>query len=1324
MKTNLLKITCLLAALLGLGGATLQAASITNADAAVTLNLAGSWVGGVPPGSGDVAVWDSTVQNNLTKTLGASASWGGIQFLNPGGLVTVGADGNTLTLGASGIDLSDATTNLTLSNPVILGANQSWNVTNGQTLTVGGIISGAGWLTLNGGGNGGTVVLNGADTYTGGTLINSGIVVPGVAGSFGTAGVTNNNGTLLLSALANSGIIANTFTIKGTTLLDMNNRSVSQVLDGAFSGSGTIYITNDTASGSTLTLGGNGNGGGSFNAFTGSLIVVSNASGTASAGTIRFNNGGASANLGNPLMTLNLGNGNIHFTEKNSSTTTSFGALYGGNGTELVQPENYVIGGLNLSTLFAGTILNASSLTKNGTGVLTLTGNSTYTGATTVNAGILQVGDGVTTGAGALGTGAFTVGGSGELLFNKPDNFTVANNISGAGVVVQTNVSTLTYNGNDTGSGSFTISEGTLALGSSGTVSAPVYVAGGAFYDVSANGAYALSSSLSGSGTVIGPLTAVSGSINPGSGGVAGTLTISNGLTESGNINNNFVLSTPGGTNDLISVAGNLTVSGTNNVVISAFGGGTVPLGVYPLFTYTGTLTGGTNNFLVTAVGVSGIVTNITTTTPAEIAVIVVPTVRGATNLTWKGDGAANNWDLVTSNWFNGVTSFNFQTGDKVLFSDAGTPNTTVNVAVPVLPAAVVASNTLAYTLTGPSGINGATSLIKTNSGVFSIIATNSYTGPTIIGGGTLAVYNLANGGSPSAIGAALSGPTNLVLYGATLAYDGVSAATDRGLTLDSALSTLDVTNGVDLTLNGVLTGPGALNLVDTGTLTLASANTYAGGTVLKNGVLALGSDAANNNGSGGSGVGATNEPVTFNGGTLQLYGVGLSSGVNYNTFYNPLVVPAGQTGTLVMFPRGAINTGGGAGVNCSLSGGGTLTLEVNYVRDALSGDWSAFSGLLLVTNLNASGDEFRLNNNYGYANATIFLNGTFTMDSTLTPGATINIGALGGVTTAVIGQGTSSEPGPTWSVGWNNTTNTFAGTIEDDNTAPGGHSSITKVGTGIWYLSGQNTYTGNTTISNGVLALTNNAITFTDGSIADSTNIFINAGAFLDVSGLSTSTMSDNAGQVICGYGTIRGTLDTTAGGAVSGGGGINGGTGILTVTNNINLGGVAWMKVDRTSSPTSDKLVSSTAGIINLGGTLVVTNIGGPLQVGDTFTLFSAPTLTGSFGTIILPNYYTWDTSQVAVNGKVKVTGISTVRPAFAGVDFSQLVNGTVTLNAANGAPNGPYTVLSTTNLALPLGSWTVVGTGNFDGSGNLSDAITVNPAAPQEFYILEAE
>ena len=61
----------------------------------------------------------------------------------------------------------------------------------------------------------------------------------------------------------------------------MNNRNTSVVLDGAFSGSGTIYVTNDTASGSTLTFGGNGSGSGNFTGFTGSIIVVTNSSGTA-----------------------------------------------------------------------------------------------------------------------------------------------------------------------------------------------------------------------------------------------------------------------------------------------------------------------------------------------------------------------------------------------------------------------------------------------------------------------------------------------------------------------------------------------------------------------------------------------------------------------------------------------------------------------------------------------------------------------------------------------------------------------------------------------------------------------------------------------------------------------------------------------------------------------------------------------------------------------------------------------------------------------------------------------------------------------------------
>jgi autotransporter-associated beta strand protein len=517
------------------------------------------------------------------------------------------------------------------------------------------------------------------------------------------------------------------------------------------------------------------------------------------------------------------------------------------------------------------------------------------------------------------------------------------------------------------------------------------------------------------------------------------------------------------------------------------------------------------------------------------------------------------------------------------------------------------------------------------------------------------------------------------------------------------------------LTENGLLTGPGALTQTGPGTLTLADDNTYAGGTVLSNGVLALGSDIANNDENGNSGVGPTNSPVTFYGGTLQLYGYGLSDTPNYNTFYNPLVVPAGQTGTLLMFPRGAVNTGGGAGLNCSLSGGGTLNLVVNYVRDSLSGNWSAFTGLIVVTNKNASGDEMRINNNFGYSNAAIYLNGTLTMDSTLTTNATIPIGELGGVSTATIGPGNSSATNPTWSVGWKNTTNIFAGTIAND-----GNTSITKVGTGTWFLAGNNTFTGSTTISNGVLALTN--VGNGDGYIGTSTNIFVNAGAFLDAYGISGSTMYLYNGQVLSGNGTITGILDTTGGGTVSPGGGIGGGIGTLTVTNRINLGGTAWMKINRTNSPRSDLLVSSLS-YITYGGTLQVVNTGPALVSGDMFTLFSASSYNNAFNNIVFPNYTMWDTSKLAFNGTVKYVGPS-APPSFGAIDFSQLASGTITFNATNGATNGVVILLSSTNLALPISDWTPVVTNAFDGNGNLNNlAVTVDPTQPQEFYILQA-
>jgi hypothetical protein len=245
---------------------------------------------------------------------------------------------------------------------------------------------------------------------------------------------------------------------------------------------------------------------------------------------------------------------------------------------------------------------------------------------------------------------------------------------------------------------------------------------------------------------------------------------------------------------------------------------------------------------------------------------------------------------------------------------------------------------------------------------------------------------------------------------------------------------------------------------------------------------------------------------------------------------------------------------------------------------------------------------------------------------------------------------------------------------------------------------------------------LSYNPTNLTDGTISPSASITIATGAVIDVSGRSDGTLS--VGNNLQGSGTIRGILN--ASGMVSPGGGITGGIGTLTVTNTVNLGGTAWMKLNRAGSPNSDRLVSSTAGVITYGGTLVVTNIGAPLQVNDTFTLFSAGTYNNSFGTLVLPNYYTWDTSQLAVSGQVKVTGTSL--PGIASVDFSGLAGGSITINATNGAPSGPVVVLTSTNVALPLGSWTPVTTNNFDGSGNLSLPITVDPTLPQSYYLLQ--
>jgi len=156
--------------------------------------------------------------------------------------------------------------------------------------------------------------------------------------------------------------------------------------------------------------------------------------------------------------------------------------------------------------------------------------------------------------------------------------------------------------------------------------------------------------------------------------------------------------------------------------------------------------------------------------------------------------------------------------------------------------------------------------------------------------------------------------------------------------------------------------------------------------------------------------------------------------------------------------------------------------------------------------------------------------------------------------------------------------------------------------------------------------------------------------------------------------------------------------------------------MKLNGGSVPANDKLVAPT---INLGGTLVITNAGAPLHAGDTFTLFSG-TLVGSFGSIITPNYYTFNTTQLTGGGNGTVT-VTSYTPPVMKTDFSAFSSGTITFNVTGGIIGNGVSILSTTNLALPLTNWTTAVSGNFDSSGTFSAPVTVDPSMPQQYYIM---
>ncbi len=488
------------------------------------------------------------------------------------------------------------------------------------------------------------------------------------------------------------------------------------------------------------------------------------------------------------------------------------------------------------------------------------------------------------------------------------------------------------------------------------------------------------------------------------------------------------------------------------------------------------------------------------------------------------------------------------------------------------------------------------------------------------------------------------------------------------------ALVTFNASKNYTLGGVGSIAGTNKLIKTGTGTLTINNTNLYSGGTIISNSSIIVGNGAVN---SAAWGTG----PITLAGGTAQLNGYAGNNGTYWGVLPNDLVVPSGQTGTLLCPPRFT-----GSGLTGKLTGGGTLNITVDYVRGALSGDWSQFSGRINVSPRTIPSD-FRINNANGYANAAIYLNGNVKLYNINANGQTTDIGELGGASSASIVSGGSINP--TWRIGAKNTTNTYAGIISD-----AGVTSLIKVGTGMLVLSGaNNTYSGGTTVSGGILLVSNPA-----GSATGSGAVTVNAGGTL------------------AGNGFLSGAVTVNPGGALVPGNPL----GALTISNTLTLAAGSTTFVQIQHSPLTNDSVQVT-GLLTEGGTLVVSNAGvAPFTVGDSFKLFNAAGYSGAFTGFVLPSLTggpVWNTNTLKTSGTLSVVTLTS--PTIASL---KMAGGNLVIGGSGGVDSWPFYLLVSTNLTLPSAQWARVATNQFDAIGNFALTNAINPDWPQTFYRLQ--
>jgi len=616
--------------------------------------------------------------------------------------------------------------------------------------------------------------------------------------------------------------------------------------------------------------------------------------------------------------------------------------------------------------------------------------------------------------------------------------------------------------------------------------------------------------------------------------------------------------------------------------------------------------------------GISGVAAALNYDQTSKELQLLVKSIRTPTRISWSG-AESQVWDLAGDlNWKNNGVDDYFVTGDSVFF-DQASGRRTLNIPSEIMPGYVEFNSTEDYVIDDSSEpLTGNMDLVKKNTGKLTINNKNSYTGKTIVEGGALILKYLPSSSEDGGIGANTKDASMLELKnGAELQVSSDNQMTDIGVTVSGDEGgVFNITR--DVYWNGEIKGTKFIK-TGAGRLYIGYQNQNLSEVELNAGVIEL----YHSNPLHGVG-----KKITINGGTLLCGG---GSGEYLSTALN-FHVPQGRAGTVYASPR-CEYTG-------TLTGGGTLNWKADFIRSYLKGNWSAFEGNINVTNSGFNtqyGTHFIFDNTYGIPNATLNL-GT---DVWMWGASTIKIGMLTGVSSATI-DGSFLE------IGGNNKNGTYNGVIS-------GSASVKKVGTGNWSVTGAHTYTGATNVSEGTMII-NGSLGASNITITNVGTMTINSGrsvgGTVTIQGGGTLNCNGTAGRTVINLGTLRGYGRITGNATL----GMNSVTapGTASVLGTLNFDGNATMNnVSSTleirvmgSNTRSDKL--NVAGTLTCKGNLNVTVHSGTLAEGDSYNIFSAKSIAGTFDVINLPELESgleWDISQLYTEGIISVvesTGI----------------------------------------------------------------------------------